>query len=74
MMVLWSTLQLVLDSIKSVILDRDGFTGGCGGGGGGGGGAHYYFYYLILFGNGNPSDLITSDFQGAVYSNTIKNI
>jgi hypothetical protein len=28
----------------------------------------------ILFGNGNPSDLITSDFQGAVYSNTIKNI
>ena len=36
MMVLWSTLQLVLDSIKPVILDRDGFTGGCGGGGGGG--------------------------------------
>ena len=35
---------------------------------------YYYYYYLILFGNGNPSDLITSDFQGAVYSNTIRNI
>jgi hypothetical protein len=33
---------------------------------------YYYYYYLVLFGNGNPSDLITSDFQGAVYSNTIK--
>jgi hypothetical protein len=31
-------------------------------------------FYLIIFGNGNPSDLITSDFEGAVYSNTIKNI